>query len=266
MRSLLCLAACLALAHAGDPLTFFGGADYAEYKNWLDANGDKFHGHAFYPKPGMEDHGASLHWKIEGDYLHVAMAAKATGWIAMGFSENGGMAGADIVSYEAATDVLTDGHILEEFIPLVDECENYELLDATVGEVFMIVEFQRLVDTGDMQDRALIDDSGLDVAVSRVIFAWGDTPSMQYHVKNRSKGGVRFYGAGVDEQSAFRSTMEENAEGIFELRSKDHVIQLTTNYIQLCLTWDDIVAQGVPADVPISVISFEPIVENVGAL
>ena len=62
-----------------------------------------------------EEEGVAIHWKIvNNDYIELAVAARATGWLAFGLGEAGGMDGADMVIYEESNPKsLMDAYNLE---------------------------------------------------------------------------------------------------------------------------------------------------------
>jgi hypothetical protein len=60
--------------------------------------------------------------------------------------------------------------------------------------------------------------------------------------------------------------MTEQAEGYFEISSNYHQIKdQDTEYVMFCLTWNEIVAQGVPNDTKVNVIGFEVLLQKESA-
>jgi hypothetical protein len=107
-------------------------------------------------------------------HISLAIAVRATAWLGFGLSENGGMAGADLFLFEASKpNEVRDAHVMDELLPLDDDCNNWEFVSSEVDENsdFLIVEVRRLIDTGDPQDRALIQDSTVDLPPLLVISA-----------------------------------------------------------------------------------------------
>ena len=144
---------------------------------------------------GNEDlgQGVHVHWKINDDKLNIAVIANADGWVGFGIGEVGGMPGSDIVVYTAVDDTLTDTHALAYATPIVDECQNWDLVHSEVDDGIIIFEATRDLDTGDLQDRAIQDDSHIETPAHRVIVAWGNSDTFMYHGANRATGALRFY-------------------------------------------------------------------------
>jgi hypothetical protein len=109
----------------------------------------------------------------------------ATGWVGFGIAETGGMKGADIVYYETSTNQLTDAYALEFAFPQRDEQQDWMLLSAEVKGGKLSFEAVRDLDTQDPQDTPLYDDSWPAIDGTRIIAAWGDSSSIQYHGQNR---------------------------------------------------------------------------------
>lgn len=252
---------------AASPDTFFGGEGNNDgYLDWYDEVGDNhYSASTFLPSADNDPlNGVAIHWKIVGDYLELAVAARAKGWLAFGLAEAGAMEGADMVLYEDATpDILVDAYNLEARYPIDDECNDWELIDSRMtSDDFMVWEGRRLLDTKDGQDRPIIDDSNLDVAPHRVIAAWGDTPTRSYHDLNRARGSIRFFGE-VDELALFAERMERDATGSFVIQAVDFPIKTQeTDYVPFCVSKQDILDQGVPDMGTVNVIGFEAFVDE----
>jgi hypothetical protein len=131
---------------------------------------------------------------------------------------------------------------------------------------FLIVEVRRKLDTGDPQDKPILNDDMVTTIATRVIGAWGDTSTSNYHgSSNRVRSAVRFRRTtGIDEVVAFRAKMAKQSTGYFDIRVKDYVIPTTaTTYYDYCLNWTQIVEQNVPADQDVHVIGFEALPSRV---
>lgn len=76
-------------AQSLDAATFFNGEENEAYLQWL-GNVDTYDRSVFLPSPAGNSTGSALHWKIQGDEIFLAMAAKATGWVGFGIAEAGG--------------------------------------------------------------------------------------------------------------------------------------------------------------------------------
>lgn len=103
-----------AAALSSDPRTFFGAASSSNltsndnnqaYHEWIQQYGDNYERVKFLagvvPDEEGREQGVALHWSITNRELHIAVIAKAVGWVGFGISENGGMKGADIVIFAA---------------------------------------------------------------------------------------------------------------------------------------------------------------------
>jgi len=71
-----------------------------------------------------------MYWRIEGDTVHLAVEATATGWVGFGLGETTGMAGADIVYYEATSNKLIDSYAVSHAKPTADSCQDWNLISA----------------------------------------------------------------------------------------------------------------------------------------
>jgi hypothetical protein len=81
------------LAQAKDPAAYFGGSGNEGYVAWLQ--GLSYDKTVFLESTNDDAKGVALHWTIEGETIKLAVAAKATGWVAFGLGESGSMLGAD---------------------------------------------------------------------------------------------------------------------------------------------------------------------------
>jgi DOMON domain/Copper type II ascorbate-dependent monooxygenase, N-terminal domain len=249
---------------------YFGGSEHSAYVSWY--NTVQYSGSVYLPASNFnvseDGNGAAIHWRVDETFLYVAVAARAqNGWVAMGIAEAGGMKGADIVIYESSKpDQLTDAHVLDERVPLVDDCQDWSLVHVQNENGFLIFEGKRLLNTTDGQDHVIINDSETMVAAQRIIAAWGDSDVMQYHGKtNRGRGSIRWYGTG-DEYVFFRNTMAAKADGYFELFVNNYTVEaVDTKYVNFCFNWEpDIVTQGVPATENVAIIGAEIVLDKDG--
>jgi hypothetical protein len=96
------------------------------------------------------------------------------------------MRGADMVIFLADGNIIIDAHFREALFPIPDACQSWSLRNSVADGGFIIYEATQLLDTGDMQDHALFDDSSLLTPANRIIGAWGDTPSYSHHGPNRA--------------------------------------------------------------------------------
>ena len=246
-----------------EPLGYFGGELNAPYLQWLTEAGSSYANSLYLFSQTDPTDGVAIHWKVVGDSLAVAVAARAEGWVAIGFSENGGMFGSDVVHFEAVDGSLTDAHILRERAVEVDTCQDWNLVAHRTDDGFLIFEATRLLDTGDPQDRALMDDSLPVIPPTRIIAAWGDQERVGYHGPRRARGAVRWFAnyESGDESTEFLLAMAE-ADGSFFVGADSFAIPTEeTTYQDFCVYWDDLVAQGIPNKGNMSIIGIEPVVD-----
>lgn len=255
---ILSLCGCLAEAQSQDPATFFGGVENEAYLEWL--NDVSYKRSEFIPSPAGNETGAAIHWTIKDDQIFLAMTAKATGWISFGIAESGGMSGADVVTYLAQTDSLVDGYIEDDRMVKTDDCQSWTLLNTTTDGGFLIFEAVRALDTGDTQDRPIVQDGNPSSIASRVIAAWSDSPSMNIHgPNNRALTSLRFYDLEGDD---FARVMSNEAEGFIDLKAVNHSIKVQdTEYAYFCFTYADLVAQGLPLGAELHTIGMEPLID-----
>ena len=252
------------------PELAFGGAvaNSTPYLDWVADYGAEYPRSLFLPSAADPTEGLAMHWRIDNETqrLHIAVAAAAQGWVGLGLAENGGMRGADIVLFEASNpEEVTDAYVLQERLPLVDDCQDWTLTRSfTDNDGFLIFEANRLIDTGDKQDRPLINDALESSVASRIIAAWGDSPSVSYHgTTNRARGQLRWFQTSLKEVISFQDVMMEQAEGYFEHRANNYTVGTNeTQYVGFCIGRDDLIAQGVPLNSdPLYLIGFEPLVD-----
>lgn len=247
----------------------FQGIDHDSYINWYEtadvASNYPNQVYLLGSDPAAPENGAAIHWRLDEEYVYIAVAARATGWLAFGISEAGGMLGTDMVMFTAARpDELVDAYTGDERYPQIDDCDgNWEMVSSNVDTNggFIMFETKRLLNTNDPQDKPILDDASTIFAPTRVIAAWGDSEEVGYHGLNRARGSVRFYGTG-DDESTFQVSMQ-SAEGSFEVRAIEYLIPETeTYYAHICFSRDDLIDQGVLNGTDsLNVIGWEPIVQ-----
>jgi Copper type II ascorbate-dependent monooxygenase, C-terminal domain/DOMON domain/Copper type II ascorbate-dependent monooxygenase, N-terminal domain len=256
--------------HAQNSSLVFPGSDNEVYISWLaKATYDKS---AFLSSTSsQEGEGVAIHWSIEGSMFHLAVVARATGWAAFGLAESGSMKGADIIMYTAETNTLVDSHVLDQLVkPIPDDCQSWELVNSLVDveEGFIIFEAKRLLDTGDKQDRTIIDDSELSISPQRVIASWGNTSEPSYHARSTARDSVRFFSTSdvTDEVELFAQSMATEAEGNFSFTAKDFVIpsDVVTTYQRFCISRDELLGQNVPIGEDLHTIGIEPLIDPRG--
>jgi DOMON domain/Copper type II ascorbate-dependent monooxygenase, N-terminal domain len=236
----------------------FGGSDSAPYLDWVAANGSSYNASVCYDALSSDaTQGIAVHWKVDDENVYIAVAARATGWVGFGLAETGGMKGADMVIFETANPgQLRDAHVLDELLPITDECQDWVFVNSRSEGGFLIFEGYRKLRTGDTQDRDIFYDVDSYIAAQRIIAAWGESTTASYHGLNRAQGSLRWYGGG-DEVELVLKRLETTADGYFELRAPNYTLEaIETNYVNFCFSWNsDILTQGIPANRSITAIA-----------
>ena len=249
---------------SNDPPSYFGGTQNQEYLDWVGSGIDTKYNSSVYLPSIDQANGAAIHWTVDGDWLHIAVAARCSGWIGFGISEAGGMKGSDMALFTASrpTEII-DAHVVENRVPEEDSCQqDWILSDSSIVGEFLAFEARRKLDTGDPQDKKIVDDSDQAFPPSRIIAAWGNTVEVSYHGTNVARGSVRFYSGG-DDESSFQALVEADSEGSFLVFTNNFTIpsEEVTNYIDFCVSRSGLIAQGVPNTTDaLYLIGFRPIV------
>jgi len=249
----------------------FAGMSHEAYLNWYeDFAVDSNYPNQIYltgSDPNKPENGAAIHWKVDDEYVYLAVAARATGWLAFGISESGGMTGTDMVLFTASRpDELIDAYTNDERFPQTDDCaSDWEMVSSNVDLEggFIMFETKRLLDTNDPQDKPIVNDASTFMPHHRVIAAWGDSEEVGYHGLNRARGSIRFYGSG-DEEATFKAAMERSAEGFIELRAGNFTIpEEDTIYQRFCFSRNDMIGQGLlnTTDM-LNIVGWEPVVQS----
>lgn len=109
------------------------------------------------------------------------LVVNTTGWVGIGFSEDGGMTGADIVmgGVGPSGHYFSDYHATGKFMPVVDERQSYTLLSLIESEGQTIMTFQRPILTCDDKDYQI------STQAVKMIYAYGLTDVISYHRARR---------------------------------------------------------------------------------
>ncbi|CAJ1960436.1 unnamed protein product [Cylindrotheca closterium] len=240
-------------------------AEKATFLNWLDAKfGTSVSQHSFLTSSSNADNGAAVFWEINGDEIEFAIVVRASGWVALGISEAGGMFGSDVVYYESSNpNTVVDSHIMDSrAAPLVDDCQNWSFLSTTIEQGWLILEVRRPLDTGDFQDHVLRNDEELWMAPTRLIAAWGDDNSLGYHGLNTARNSVRLFSKNSGStSSALQASLDSKSDGSFVVTESSYQIPTRdTTYHELCMTYSDIQQEIGTATVPLTLIGAIPII------
>ncbi|XP_036406203.1 DBH-like monooxygenase protein 2 homolog [Megalops cyprinoides] len=131
-----------------------------------------------------QDQNVTLRWGFDEtrDEITFELTVKTTGWVGLGFSPNGGMAGADIViggvSPNGST-YFTDRHAVGQSLPLVDARQSYTLLSLAEADGQTTMKFQRSIQSCDA------DDFAISTSPIKLIYAFGLTDEIKYHSSRR---------------------------------------------------------------------------------
>ncbi|XP_066533801.1 DBH-like monooxygenase protein 2 homolog [Hoplias malabaricus] len=124
-----------------------------------------------------------LRWGFDqlNDSIVFELSVKTTGWVGFGFSHNGGMTGADIVTGGVGPNgvYFTDRHSVGNSLPLEDEQQDYGLLSLTETDGQTVMKFQRSISACDENDYPIT------VMAVKLIYAYGKTDDFTYHGSQR---------------------------------------------------------------------------------
>lgn len=110
-----------------------------------------------------------LYWKVSGTTgIIFRVEVKTLGYVALGISPNGGMAGSDIVIgwVHNGRVFLQDRYAYKEGLPTLDSQQNWELLSGYENGSYTVLQFRRKLDTCDSQDFPITNNT------ARVIYAF----------------------------------------------------------------------------------------------
>ncbi|XP_030626621.1 DBH-like monooxygenase protein 2 homolog [Chanos chanos] len=131
------------------------------------------------------DHGRDvrLRWGFDKatDIITFELTVNTSGWVGLGFSPNGGMAGSDIVIGGVGPQgtYFTDRYAEGNKLPSEDKQKNYELLSLTEVNGQTVMKFQRSITTCDPQDFTI---TGVPI---KLIYAYGKDDNIGYHGSQR---------------------------------------------------------------------------------
>jgi hypothetical protein len=129
---------------------------------------------------------------------------------------------------------------------------------------FLMIEVSRALDTGDLQDHRVFNDTDTIIAPHRVIAAWGDEATYGYNgLVNRAGGSIRWFDNEPHTEESFAELMEKESYSYFELLAKDYLVPPNeTDYALFCIDYDDLIKMGVPSDLEsMSMVAFEAVVD-----
>jgi hypothetical protein len=141
-----------------------------------------------------------LRWQPRHREILFRVEARTKGYVAIGFSPDGGKEHADIVmgwvDDRSLRAVLLDCHGVPDSqgsVPIKDEIDNYTLMRGTQNDTHTVIEFRRVLDTCDPNDYVLTADTVV------VIWAYHDQDprlgaEMIYHGDKRGAQSLHLLG------------------------------------------------------------------------
>ncbi|XP_033106266.1 DBH-like monooxygenase protein 1 homolog [Anneissia japonica] len=191
-------------------------------------------------------------WRVDREDILIEMSANSLGYVAVGFSPNGGMPGSDIVVGWVKDDeaFLSDRHGKTNSMPDVDVSSDYDILYGFEEGGRTTIGFKRTLNTCDGDDYVINSDT------ARVIWAVNemdpeDTDNLIYHGPSRGVRSVVLLNA--PEKSI---TLPEDVAS-FELLMPNVTVPSDSDTTYWCTSF------AVPAfDNPVHVVRFETIVQE----
>ena len=129
-----------------------------------------------------------LFWKtLENDEIQFELHCRTNGWLGFGLSPNGGMAGSDIMIGWVDSNGnghLQDTHAISKSAPLIDNKQDWHLIEAMEKKGYTVLKVKRKLRTCDS------DDIEIKMETQRLIFAWSNSDpennnEWTYHFGNR---------------------------------------------------------------------------------
>jgi len=205
----------------------------------------------------------AFHWKIiDSSKIQIGVTVKSNsqGWAGIGFSETGGMKGADVIYYEASTDELVDAHVGDGYMrPTRDQWrQDWSLLSSHVNDGYVLFEAERdliVADNPGEEDHNIVDDSNIWVANHKIIGAWGNGSTMSFHGNNVVQDSVQLFsddsGGSVGSAYAnFLADMDKRSDGHAILKINNFKVPTDeTTYEDVCFSVNDLVDLGLYDDV-----------------
>ncbi|OQV15969.1 DBH-like monooxygenase protein 1 [Hypsibius exemplaris] len=122
-----------------------------------------------------------LRWSYTGDSIDIEASAKTLGWLAFGFSRDGGMDKSDVlfgyVNASSGRANISDRYLVADGTNvqlLLDRQQDWELLTATRNQTHTSIRVRRKLETCDPQDHPITKDT------MRVIFSLDQQPPTDF--------------------------------------------------------------------------------------
>ena len=132
----------------------------------------------------------SLKWRINGQNLDLAVSAKTTGWIAVGFEPTRIMKDADIIiGYVDNKNIVIEDHFADKFTSHKNDTtfggvDNITNVTGSEKNGITTIEFTIPLNSGDKYDKVLIPGKEY-----KVIFAYGTKDNLK--TKHRKTASVK---------------------------------------------------------------------------
>jgi hypothetical protein len=131
-----------------------------------------------------------IFWKqIDNEEIMFELHCKSKGWIGMGISPNGDMAGADIAIGwvdSNGNSYLKDTYAASKSTPITDQHQDWFLIEAQEVDDYTILKLKRKLNTCDKAE-----DLEIKTETNYLIFAWGSRDPVsgnndwEFHGQNR---------------------------------------------------------------------------------
>ncbi len=261
------------------------------YLDWAELHSARYDNTVYISSTADVCQGVGFHWTVDTDEneSRISIAAafyigeKASysndggGFGAIGFSETGGMRGADVVYFtfeDSDTPLagkLVDAHILDSLtVPIPDEHQDWELIEQRIThDGYLIFEVTRDLVTSDPFDRQFVNDSSSFVEDHKIIAAWNRSPMeghVMYHGQNRARASIQLFKSddsdvvpGLD-YHGFRKEMDDRSDKSIDLRLTFLSIPLVeTYYHEECFSTADMITNGLfnNNSTPVNIIGYE---------
>lgn len=244
------------------------------YLSWAEKNKANYDNSVFVSSTADVCQGVGFHWSVNTDttdshitiaaafYIGESSSSAGSGYGAIGFSETGGMRGADVVyftfedSNPNSTAKLIDAHILDSLTkPIHDEQQDWTLLDHGVSDDgYLIFEMTRKLDSSDSFDREFVNDSPTFVEDHKLIAAWNRSPTVtdvMYHGNNRARTSIQLFDSNDSEVApgldydGFKKEMEDRSDGSVDLAiTSFNIPQVETYYHEECYSTSEMINKG----------------------
>ncbi|CAM9650831.1 unnamed protein product [Lampetra planeri] len=103
-----------------------------------------------------------LSWAFDSDQIVLEARVRTRGWVGLGLSSTGKMAGSDVVIGwvdSAAATHLVDGHVEGERSPVRDASQDYKLVRLSENGTYTVMRVVRALRTCDPNDRDITEDT-----------------------------------------------------------------------------------------------------------